>query len=719
MHKAALVLASLLAGASAVAAASTDSQPVAPVRPVTDTYFGTKVTDPYRWMEDRNAPEFVKYMLAQGVYARGVLNRIPGRDALQKRIAQHTGGGIIVTNVQVAGGHVFYMKRLPDQNTFKLFMRANLDAPEQLLVDPDGHATAGHHFAIDYYQPSQKGDEIAYGISPGGSEHSVIHVVDVASGKEAAETIDRAENGAPSWEADGKSFFYNRMVATKPGDPDTARYLNSKVYWHRIGTDPEKDVPLIGAGVAGSPAVTPVDVAAIQPMAGTPYALALISHGSVPAVEILIAPLADARKPGAHWRKIADTPEGVTEFALHGETLYLLTHENAPRYKIVAVDARDPEWSKAKTVVAASERVIQDMEQAGDGLYIHDLDGGLGKLRFYDFASEKIADVALPVQGAFAGAAADPLAPGALFGLQSWVVPARWYAATGTKISPLALAPKWSDDYSAFVAEEVSAPAKDSVKIPLSIVHRRDLVKNGKHALWLTGYGAYGIPLSPGLSARFVPLMEDGGVYAVCHVRGGGEFGEDWHLAGFKATKPNTYRDLIACAEYLQKIGYGSPSTTAIEGRSAGGITVGMATVERPDLFRVLFSGVGDSNALRAEFETDGDANALEYGSVKTEAGFHALAAVDALSHVKDGTAYPAALFTTGLNDPRVAPWQPGKMASRMQVATSSGRPVLLLVDPDAGHGMGSTKEQRDRETADQLAFLYWQMGKPEYQPKP
>jgi prolyl oligopeptidase len=200
-------------------------------------------------------------------------------------------------------------------------------------------------------------------------------------------------------------------------------------------------------------------------------------------------------------------------------------------------------------------------------------------------------------------------------------------------------------------------------------------------------------------------------------VRGGGEFGEAWHVAGMKATKPNTWHDLIDCAQYLQANGYGSPATTAIEGGSAGGITVSMAMVEQPDLFRVVFSEVGDSNALRAEFETDGDANALEYGSVKTEAGFHALLAADALSHVKDGVAYPAALFTIGLNDPHVAPWQPGKMVARLQKATSSRQPVLLLVDTDAGHGAGPTKLQKDRQIADQMAFLYWQIGKPDYQP--
>ncbi len=325
--------------------------------------------------------------------------------------------------------------------------------------------------------------------------------------------------------------------------------------------------------------------------------------------------------------------------------------------------------------------------------------------------------MSLPGDGTLDGPVTDALKPGALFGLQGWVRAEQWYAVVGGRVSPVSLAPPWAEDLSAYVAEEVKVRARDGVMVPLSIVHRKDFRRDGKAPLWLTGYGAYGIALKPSLAAGRFALLDDGGVYAVCHVRGGGEFGEEWHLAGFKATKPNTYRDLIDCAEYLHSHGYASPATTAIEGRSAGGITVGMALVERPDLFRVVFSGVGDSNALRAEFETDGAANALEYGSVKTGAGFRALAAVDALSHVKDGVAYPAALFTTGLNDPRVAPWQPGKMASRLQAATSSGRPVLLLVDPDAGHGMGSTKLQRDREIADQLAFLYWQIGKPGYQP--
>jgi len=383
----------------------------------------------------------------------------------------------------------------------------------------------------------------------------------------------------------------------------------------------------------------------------------------------------------------------------------------------VMLDAANPDWSRARPIAPAGERVVEDIEAASDALYIGDLDGGLSRVRRYDFASGALTDLTLPFDGSVTGPVTDPLRPGALIALQGWVAPQAWFASEGGKVAPLALIPPWSEDVSAYVAEETKIPAPDGTLIPLSIVHRRGLPLDGKAPVWLTGYGAYGISLKPSFAATHLTLLDDGGVMAVCHVRGGGEFGEDWHLAGKLATKPNTWRDLIACAEYLTHHGYGSSATLAIEGRSAGGITVGMAMTERPDLFRVVFSGVGDSNALRAEFETDGAANALEYGSLKTEEGFRALAAVDALSHVKDGAPYPAVLMTTGLNDPRVAPWQPGKMAARLQAATSSGRPVLLLVDTDAGHGVGSTKLQRDRERADQLAFFYWQIGKKGYQP--
>ncbi len=700
--------------ASATARAA-DGPPVAPRKPVVDDYFGTKVTDDYRWMEDRHAPAFELWCREESRYARSALDRIPGRDALQRRIAAHTGGGTTAFQVHQAGGRVFYLKLEPGQDTFKLYARDGADGAETLLVDPDRGASPGHHFAIDYFAPSPDGSRIAYGISPGGSEKSVIHILDVATRRESPEVIDRADYGSPSWR-DNRSFYYNRFARVGPDAKDTDQYLNSRACLHVVGTDPDSDRALIGTGVAGSLPVTPVDYPFIQCTAGSPWVIATISHGADPAVTAYVA-RADAAGGLSPWAKLADVDDAVTAIVPHGDRLYLLTHKDAPRYKVIAVDASAPDLAHAVTVVAPSARVIQEIGASSGALYVRDLDGGLGRLRRHDFASDRLEEVALPLQGALYGPYLDPMSPVVLAGMTGWLAPPAYYRLDGPAAARTAIVPPWKEDVSAYTVDEVTAPSWDGTPIPLSIVHRKDIRLDGRNAVWLDGYGAYGIPITPSFVARYLTLLEDGGVYAVAHVRGGGEFGEEWHLAGKQETKPNTYKDLIACAEYLVQQGYGSPATLAIEGRSAGGITVGMATTARPDLFRVVFNGVGDNNALRCEHGTDGPANSLEYGSTSTEAGFRALYAVDATQHVVPGTAYPAVLLTSGFNDPRVAPWQPGKMAAHLQAATTSGRPVLFLLDFDAGHGMGSSKSQRDRELADQLAFLYWQIGRPGYTP--
>jgi prolyl oligopeptidase len=462
--------------------------------------------------------------------------------------------------------------------------------------------------------------------------------------------------------------------------------------------------------------VTPVDVPTVATAAGSSYEFAVISHGAEPAVTIYIAKQTPNPMDAA-WRKVADTEDAVTDFAVHGRKLYLLTHKDAARYKVLQTDADAPDLNHAKTAIAASERVVESISAAADGLYVRDLDAGQGRIRKLDYVTGAIREIALPGAGTVTGPVTDPSRAGAMFSLQGWVSPEHFYRLSGRDVQPVDLVPPWGDDLSPYVALEARAAAADGTPIPLSIMYKRGLQLDGHHPIWLTGYGAYGIALKPHLLTRQLALLEDGGVYAVAHVRGGGEFGEDWHRAGFMVTKPNTYRDLVACAEYLIQAGYGSASSMAIEGASAGGITVGMALAERPDLFRVVLSRVGDSNPLRSEYGTDGPANSLEYGSTATQAGFEALYAVDSTQHLKDRTRYPAVLLTTGMNDPRVAPWQPGKMTARLQATTSSGRPVLLLADFGAGHGMGSTRSQRDSEFADQLAFLYWQIGRPEYQP--
>ena len=693
--------------------------PVAPVHPVIDDYFGTKVVDPYRWMEDRNAPEFLAWAKAEDAHARAVLAAIPNRDALLKRILAFDTGGTLVGNVQTTPQTIVYEKRRPGDDVYKLYTRKHLEDPERLLLDPNADAPAGKHYAIDYLQVSPDGRHVVVGVSEGGSEESVIRVIDTVTGKTLPERIDRAEYGSPVWSPDGKSFFYNRFAQPAPGAPETAKYLNSRAYLHRIGQAPSSDQLILAVGLNDGVTITPVDAPFVVTSAGSKQAVAVINHGSTPELTLYVAPAEQVRDARTHWRKLADVDDAVANVALHGNDVYLLTHKDASRYKIIRVDASEADLARAEVVVPESNAVIQDLGVAQDALYFKVLDGGVQRMRRLDFTGKKVFDLDVAFAGGISEFATSPEIAGVVFSLQTWIAPQRWYRFDPATAGPrdTALVPPWKVDTSLYQVAEVQAKARDGTAIPLSLIYRRGLVKDSMRPTWLTGYGAYGISLTPHFVPGWLALLEHGGVVAVAHVRGGGEFGEDWHNAGKQATKPNTYRDLIDCAEYLIGEHYTASSRLAIQGGSAGGITVGMALTERPDLFRVVLSDVGDSNALRAEFETDGDANSLEYGSTKNADGFKALLAVDAIQHVKDGTDYPAVLLTTGINDPRVAPWQPGKMAARLQAANTGGRPVLLRVDYDAGHGIGSTRTQRDQLLADQLAFVLWQTGDPEFQP--
>jgi prolyl oligopeptidase len=704
--------------AGTVVAAEIPAPPIAPVRPVTDNYFATKVVDPYRWMEDRHDPEFLAWARGQNDYARATLAAIPNRGKLLQRIEALDSAGTLVRGMQLAPGLLIYEKRRPADDVYKLYVRSVVSNAETLLLDPNIGVAKGKHQSIDYFAVSPDGKYVAVGVSEGGSEESVMRVVETTAGNALSERIDRVEYGSPAWR-DNKSFFYNRFAKMAAGAPETAKYLNSGLWLHQIGTPPEKDVAILGVNLNSRVGLSPVDSPFMVTAPGSGLALAVISHGATPEASVYLSSLSQAHDAQTPWVRVAEQSDGVTNVALHGDDLYLLSHKDASHYKILRLRASDPTLARAQTVVPASGVVIQDFGVARDALYIRVLDGGVQKIRRLDFKDDKVSDLPKAPVGGVGTPATSPDVAGMLYPVQTWVTPQRWikFDPVEGAASDTGLIPPSTVDTSAYQAAEVLAKGADGTMIPLSILSRKGLALDGTHPTYLTGYGAYGISLTPAFLSGQLALLERGGIIAVAHVRGGGEFGEDWHLAGKQATKPNTYRDLIACAEYLVRNKYTSPARLAIRGASAGGITVGMAMTERPDLFRVVLSDVGDSNALRAEYETDGDANSLEYGSVKTKPGFEALLAVDAVSHVKEGVDYPAVLLTTGINDPRVAPWQPGKMAAQLQAANPGGRPVLLRVDYDAGHGFGSTRTQRDELQADQIAFMLWQMGDPEFQP--
>lgn len=709
----------LLAGAGRMLAAPSAAATPPPTArvPVVDGYFGTRVTDPYRWMEAPGEARFLAWLRAQDEHARATLDRIPGKDALVARVAAHSAGGEAVRSVRLAGGRCFYLKRRPTDEAFRLYVREPKGV-ERLLVDPtQGDATR----AIDYYEPSHDGSLVAYASSSSGSEESVLQVVDVTSGAVGRERIDRTADGSPAWRADGRSFFYNRLARRPAGRPPSETYLNSRVYLHVVGTDTGADRPVLGTGVAGSPPLLPADLPTIRTFPGSRYALAWISHGTDPAATVYVAELQRLDGSGATglWRRVASASDGVIEAVLHGAELYLLTRKDAPRLQVLATSAAEPDLARAQSIVPPSGRVLRGLAGSSEALYVSELENGVARVRRFDFALRRLADVELPFQGSLRGPTADPAGTAVLAGIQSWVSPEGWYRIDGPRPERTELVEPWTLDSSMFLVEQASVRSWDGTEVPLSIVRRRDVVLDGSHPIWLTAYGAYGIALLPRFLPRLRPLLEDGGIYAVAHVRGGGEQGDPWHREGQLARKPNTYKDLIACAEHLISRGYGSASTLAIEGASGGGIAVGMAMAVRPELFRVVLSQVGDHNPLRLEVGADGPLMAQEFGTTASEAGFRALLAIDSTQAVRPGTAYPAVLVGTAAHDARVPPWQPGKFAAHLQAASVSGRPVLLRVDFEGGHGAASSKSQLDRLVGEQLAFLYWQVGRPGFQPPP
>ncbi len=547
--------------------------PKTPVREVTEEYFGTKVVDPYRWLEKTSDPEVASWMKQQNDYTREMLAKIPGRDQLLERIKSLDNAAAVVADLQVWGGHYFYLKTEPGSDNRKLYVRDTLNAPERLLVDPEKLTAAdGKHFSIDYFQPSLDGSLVAYGISPGGSEDSVLHILETATGKPLSDVIDRAQFGQPTWLPGNKTFFFTRTQKLGSNDPPTAKYQKLRVYRHTLGNDPEKDPQVFGYEFTASVKVTEDDFPVLAYSPGAPNAIiGLVIHGVKNEKDIYVAPFTDSPTASTPWTKVADDSEEINTLDVHGDELFLLSHKDASRFKVLRTSLSHPDLAKAPVVVPPGEQVIINILAAADGLYIQDLDGGIGKLRRLRYSDGKVESLRLPFEGAIQSLVVNPLQEGAWLSLVGWTKPPLWYSldAKSGKVEDTHIVPPSPVDFSAIVSEEVKAKSADGTMVPLSIVHRRDIKMDGSNPAWLEGYGAYGITYDPSFRPTWLAFLEKGGLFAVAHVRGGGEYGEDWHNAGRKLTKQHTIDDFIACAQYLIEHKYTSTAKLAGEGTSA------------------------------------------------------------------------------------------------------------------------------------------------------
>ena len=691
-----------------------DSPPKAAIHEVTDTYFGMKIVDPYRWMEDAKSPETAAWMRGQADYTRAYLDRLPMRAQLLKRFEELSETGVRVSGVQRAGNFYFYYRVAPGENDRRLYVREGFKGAERLLVDPEKLSSPGKRYSIDSYNPSFDGKYVSYTVSIGGSENGEMRVIETATGRDLGERIDRCRFGAGAWLPDNRSFLYNRLQKLAEGAPPTELYQKSRVYLHILGSNPDNDRAVFGYEVNPNIKMEPAPLPFVGVPLGSKYAFALVNSGVSPNSEYYFAPLDKLRETPIPWRRVAALEDEVAGFDLHGDDVYFTTYKNTPRFKVIRVNLAQPDLARAGTVFPASEAVVTNIGAAKDALYVQTLDGGMGKLWRVDYKSGAPRPIKLPYDGAGFIGWTDSQTDGLLFGLISWTKSETFFAfdprtQTATDTT---LVPPIPIDLSSIETASVKVKSHDGVMVPLVILYQRGLKRDGTNPTLLDGYGAYGITnTEPFFATGFLPWLERGGVIAMAGVRGGGEYGEEWHLAGKEKTKPNTWKDFIACAEYLINEKYTSAAHLSGMGGSAGGILIGNSITERPDLFGAAIDAVGDNNALRFETTSNGVPNIPEFGSVKTEEGFQALLAMDAYHKVKNGVKYPAVLLTTGINDPRVEPWMSAKMAARLQAASASGKPILLRVDYDAGHGFGSTKKQRNEQNADIYAFLFQQLG--------
>ena len=703
---------------SAMPAAQAQSAPPTERQDVTEVFFGQSVTDPYRWLENWREGKGAEWLKAQDTYTRSALSSIPGREKFLARVKVLDTASTRVRNAQVWGGKVFYLKTDPNADNLKLYVKEG-NAPERLLLDPELLTKDGVHSSIDYFTPSLDGTLVALGISPGGSENSVIHILETATGKQFPDAIDRARFGAISWLPGNKAFFYNRLQKLTPDMPRTAFEQRSRAYLHELGRDPEQDPFVFGYEYSPDLKIDDNDFPFVVYTPGSPYLLGVLAHGTQNEATAYYIPLDQLNSNHIAWKKLFDVDAAITNFTPHGDDLYLVTHKSKPRYEVTRINLKTPDLAHATIVVPASEVVIQEADVATDGIYLRDLDGGIGRMRRLSFDGH-IEPVPVSKGQSVSEISVTPTEPGALVHVVSWTTSPHFlqYDPKTRKTAEIGIQPPLPIDTSGYESEEVKAKSADGTMIPLSIIHSKHLALDGNHPTHLIGYGAYGISYDAYFDPVWLAWLERGGVIAFAHVRGGGEYGEEWYRAGYKLTKQHTMDDFIASAQYLIENKYTSAKRLSGEGTSAGGILIGGAITQRPDLFAGALIRVGCSNALRMEFTPNGPPNIAEFGSVTDPDGFKGLYAMDAYQHVKDGTAYPGVLLTAGINDPRVDPMQPAKMTARLQAATSSKKPILLRVDYDAGHGMGSTRAQHDLEFADEMSFLLWQFGDPDFQPQ-
>jgi prolyl oligopeptidase len=692
--------------ASALTGAALLGQPPAtPKHPVTDTYHGVKITDDYRWLENAADPSVQAWSDAQNRNARHYLDALPSRaplyEELKKLITRQSARYFAMS---YRGGTLFALKMQPPSEQAILVALKSADDPasERVLVDPNRLDSKGG-IEIDFYVPSVDGKCVAVSMSKGGSESGDVTVYDVASAAALPGLVPRVNGGTAggslAWNQDGSGFWYTRYPRAGERPPADLDFFQ-QVYFHKLGADTSADTYAIGKDF---PRIAEIALASSD---DGRYVLAQMANGDGGDFAHYLL------TPSGQWTQIATYTDEVPQVAFgSGGQLYMLTRRNAPLGRIVSVPLDRPLMSNARMVVPESKNAIQFVVPTAHRLYVVDQAGGPEQVRVFPAGGGTGSLVPLPPVSSVGGVVRTS-GDDVLLLSGSYLAPPAWdrYDGAAGKLAPTALREIGAADFKDCEVVREFATSKDGTRIPLNIIRRKGTKLDGNNPTLLYGYGGYSISLAPSYNVSRRVLLDRGVVYVVANLRGGGEYGEPWHRAGNLKKKQNVFDDFAAAARWLIDNHYTTAAKLAIEGGSNGGLLMGAAETQHPELYRAVVSHVGIYDMLRVELQPNGAFNVTEFGTVKEMDQFRSLYDYSPYHHVKDGTEYPATLFLTGANDPRVDPSHSRKMTARLQ-ASGTKQPVLLRTTSSAGHGIGTALTEQIAQQADVMAFLFAQWG--------
>jgi prolyl oligopeptidase len=684
--------------------------PPTKIDPVVEKLHGVEVVDPYRWLEDGASPAVQAWTDKENAFTRSELDKLPGRDKIHARLETLLDIGTLTTPTP-AKGKYFYTKREGKQNQPILYVRDGLHGKDRVLLDVNELDKEGTT-ALDWWFASDDGSLVAYGLSVNGSEQSTLRVREVATGKDLPDLIERTRACSLAWTPDAKGFFYTRYPAAGVSVPKGEEQYHRHVFYHALGADPTMDSLVFGEGRAKE------DWPNVDLSPDGRWLVVTEEQGWA-KTEVYFADLqAKDMDKRPRFRPLVEGVDAIFTATPRNDRFYVQTNEKSPRSRLFEVDPLKPARDNWKEIIPEGPDILESIAAVGDVVIGQYMAKASSRLRLFDRTGKLLQEVALPTLGSLAALGAEWDGDELLFGFQSFTAPPTVYRLDLKK--PAEAKPElWGKveadvDFTQYEVEQVAYPSKDRTPITMFLAHKKGLKPSVDTATLLTGYGGFNVSETPEFKANRFLFLEKGGLLAIPNLRGGGEYGEDWHQAGMLGKKQNVFDDFLAAAEWLIEQKYTSRDHLVIQGGSNGGLLMGAALTQRPDLFRAVVCQVPLLDMLRYDKFLIARLWIPEYGSADDAEQFKWLSAYSPYQHVKDGTAYPAVLLEAAESDSRVDPLHARKMAARLQAATTSDpteKPILLRLETKAGHGQGKPRTKQVEELTDVWSFVLWQLG--------